>query len=76
MGQRLVMSVLMGLVLIVGLVPPVFAAAGVGAVLYALTSTVPIALPAGVGAVTLLVECYVATVMAGRLLDATDLSHL
>jgi hypothetical protein len=76
MGQRLVMTVLMGLVLIAGLVAPVLVAGGVIAVTYALTSTVPIILPAGAAAVVLVVECYAATAVAGRLLDATDLSHV
>jgi hypothetical protein len=76
MGQRLVMTVLMGLVLIAGLVAPALVAGGVIAVTYALTSTVPIILPAGAAAVVLVVECYAATAVAGRLLDATDLSHV
>ena len=72
MGQRLFMLAGMLLTLVVSLVPGVMAAAALAFLVYELTGTVPIVLPALVVALVIAGECWLAIEGLGRILDRTD----
>jgi hypothetical protein len=72
MGQRLFMLAGILLTLVVSLIPGVMAAAALAFLVYQLTGTVPIVLPALIVAFVIAGECWLAIEGLGRILDRTD----
>jgi ABC-2 type transport system permease protein len=76
MGQRLLMMAGVLLMLAVSLLPGAAVAAAVMLVAYWLTGTLLIVLPALLVALVVVVECWVATELLGRVLDRTDVAAI
>ena len=76
MGQRILLTFGTMIGLLVGLIPAALIAVGVGLGLYAMTSRVMVMLPALVGAIVIVAECWVATELLGLVLDRTDVSAI
>jgi hypothetical protein len=74
MGQRVLMLAGNLLALALSLVPGLVIGGVVAIAVYALTGVILIVLPALLISVTVLVECWVATELLGRVLDRTDVS--
>ena len=76
MGQRLLMMAGITLTLALSLLPGAAVAAGLMFVVYWLTGTLLIVLPALLVALVVIVECFVATELLGRVLDRTDVTAI
>jgi hypothetical protein len=76
MGQRLLMMAGILLTLALSLLPGAAVAAALMFVVYWLSGTLLIVLPALLVAAVVLVECWVATELLGRVLDRTDVSAI
>jgi hypothetical protein len=76
MGQRMIMTFGMLIVLVFALLPAALIAAAAGYIGYAITKSVHIILPAAIAALVLLTESYFASEAIGHLLDRTDVSAI
>ena len=76
MGQRLLMMAGILLTLVVALLPGAAVAAVLVFAVYWLTGTILVVLPALLVAGVVVVECWVATELAGRVLDRTDVTAI
>jgi len=76
MGQRLLMMAGIWITLIVALLPAALVAGIVGLTIYWSLDVIPVVVPAGLAAVVLVAECWVAVELLGGLLDRTDISSV
>lgn len=76
LGQRLIMTFGLLLVLLVAVVPAAIVAGLVGIGIYFLTGNAGVVIPAAILAIVLLLEAYLASHVIGKLLDRTDVSAL
>jgi hypothetical protein len=76
MGQRMIMIVGLILALVVAVLPAAIAAFAVGLGIYWVTGAEPFLLLAFIAGATMLVEAYIGSELAGRLLERTDVSQL
>jgi len=74
MGQRILMMIGTLLGLAIGLIPAAVAAVVTGFGLYMASGRILVVIPAIVGAVVILAECWMATELLGAVLDRTDIS--
>ena len=74
MGQRLLMMAVLFLTLVVAVLPGALVATVLAGVVYWLTGTVPVVLPALVAAAVIVGECWLAAEGLGRVLERTDVS--
>jgi hypothetical protein len=74
MGQRLIVMAGMLLVLVVAIVPAALLGGLAAWLLYLVTATIPLLIPAAVATAVLLVECLLATEAIGYVLDRTDIA--
>ena len=76
MGQRLLMMAGILLTLVLSLLPGAVVAGLLMAAVYWLTGTLLIVIPALLVALVVIVECWVATELLGRVLDRTDVTAI
>jgi len=76
MGQRLLMMAGIVLTLVLSLLPGAVVAGLLMAAVYWLTGTLLIVIPALLVALVVIVECWVATELLGRVLDRTDVTAI
>lgn len=76
MGQRLLMVAGMLILLIVSVLPAAIVAGVVNGIIYWITGSILIVLPAAIVAIVMVVECALAIEGLGRILDRTDVSAL
>ncbi len=76
MGQRLLLMAGILLTLALALIPAALVAGAAGFAVYWTMGIVPVILPAALGSAILVVECWVAVQILGRVLDRTDVSAI
>jgi hypothetical protein len=75
-GQRLMMMIGLLLGLVIGALPPAIAATLAGAVVVFVFGISPFFVSAVVACAGLLLECYVATELVGRVLERTNVDDI
>ena len=76
MGQRLLLMAANLLALLLAALPGAMVGGAVAFAAWFLTGTIPIVIPALLAAIVVLVECWAATELLGRVLDRTDVTAI
>jgi hypothetical protein len=76
MGQMILLTLAMTILVAIALIPALIVGALVGGSLYRMTGAVPVLVPIAAASATLVAECVLATELLGRVFDRMDISDL